>query len=125
MIVVDEVHEALIDPLMIRHVCQRRVDAHTFIDDLGKRAPQFDEPVIGLAGADLISRQDAIFQSVVERASLDADFVWRKGLSMHGNLLASAKDCAIIWHGAANTTKPKHREGPMSRRQGVVNCASS
>jgi hypothetical protein len=54
MVVIDEVDETLIDPLVVGHMRERRMDTDAGRDDLRQRALRLDEAVIRLAGADLV-----------------------------------------------------------------------
>ena len=67
VVVVDEVDEAVVDPLVIGHVRIGPVDAHGLAQHLGERSALPHQIVVGLAGADLVARQNAILELVVER----------------------------------------------------------
>ena len=86
VVVVDEVRVAVVDPLVIRHVGVRRVDAHALGDDLGQRPAGADQIVVDLAGALLVAHQDALFQLGVEAACLGAI---RRGRRLHVHLGSS------------------------------------
>ena len=66
MVVVDEVDEAVVDPLVVGHVRVGPVDAHRLAQHLGERPAAAHQIVVGLAGADLVAGQDAILELVVE-----------------------------------------------------------
>ena len=70
VVVVDEAREAVVDALVVRHVRVRRVDADRLADDFGARPARPHEVVIDGAGADLVSRQDPLFELGVESAGL-------------------------------------------------------
>src|SRR5262245_49787030 len=93
VVIVDKVHKALVDALVVGNVSERRMDAYGLVDDFRERAPVLDEPIVSLAGADLISGQDAILKFVVEGTSFGS---WLVGENVyaHGNLPAPAMDYA-------------------------------
>ena len=63
MVVVDEIHEALVDTLVIGHVGQWCMNPHRFADDLGQRAASPHKSVVGFAGTDLVTGEDAILEA--------------------------------------------------------------
>ncbi len=67
MVVVDKIHIAVVDALVIGHMRIGGVDAHRLGDDLGERPALARQLVISLARALLVARQDAILQLLVER----------------------------------------------------------
>ena len=70
VVVVDEAYEPVVDPLVIRHVRVRRMDAHRLVDDLGPRPPGAHEVVEHRAGPDLVARENALFELRIEPACL-------------------------------------------------------
>src|SRR5262249_9882523 len=72
VVVVDEVGVTVVDPLVIGHVGVGRVDADGLRDDLVKRPAGADQPIIDVAGADLVPRQDTLFEIGVEGGDLAA-----------------------------------------------------
>ena len=63
MVVVDEVHEPLVDALVIGHMGQGRMNAHRLADDLGQWAATPHECVVGIAGTHLVTGEDAILEA--------------------------------------------------------------
>ena len=59
MVVVDEVDVSLVDALVIGHMGQGRMNAHSFADDLGQWAATPHEFVVGIAGTHLVTGEDA------------------------------------------------------------------
>src|SRR3981189_2016183 len=70
MVVVDEVHISVLDPLMVRDVGVGRAEPYPFGDDLLQWPALAHQLVIHLARPLLVARQDAIFQLAVERLRL-------------------------------------------------------
>ena len=103
MVVVDEVHVAVVDPLVIRHVRVGRVDAHRLADHLGHRPALPHQIVIDVARALLVARQDAILELCVKRLRLRG--VADRGLCVAGHWLTASccQTNALRPHGAART----------------------
>src|SRR5437762_1034389 len=70
MVIVDEVHIAVVDPLMIRDVGVGRVDPHRLGDDFLRRSTLAHQVVIDVTRALLVARQDAILELAVQRLGL-------------------------------------------------------
>ena len=67
MVVVDEIDEAVVDPLVVGDVRVGPVDAHGLAQHLGERPAAAHQIIVGRAGADLVAREDAILELCVER----------------------------------------------------------
>ena len=65
MIVVHEVRITVVDALVIGHVREWGVHAHTFGDDLIQRPAGAHQVVIDLTGANLVAHQDAVLEFFV------------------------------------------------------------
>jgi hypothetical protein len=70
MVVVDEVHIAVVDPLVIRHMRIGSVDAHALCDDFGHWPTGADQIVIDVARALLVAIENPLFQFGVKRFRL-------------------------------------------------------
>src|SRR5579863_1391775 len=66
MVIVDEIDEAVVDPLVVGDVREGRMDAHAFADDLVERPAGAQKIVIDFARALLVARQNAIFELLIE-----------------------------------------------------------
>jgi hypothetical protein len=60
MVVVDEVDEAVVDPLVVGNVCIGAMDADGLAQHLGQRPAAAHQVIVAVAGADLVSGEDAI-----------------------------------------------------------------
>ena len=68
MVVVDEVDEAVVDPLVVGNVGVGPMDAHGLAQHLRQRPAVAYQIVVAFAGADLIARENAILELVVKGA---------------------------------------------------------
>jgi hypothetical protein len=66
MVVVDEVDEAVVDPLVVGDVRVGPVDAHSLAQHLGERSATAHQIIVALTGTDLVAGEDAILELVVE-----------------------------------------------------------
>ena len=66
MVVVDEVDEAVVDPLVVGNVGVGPMDAHGLAQHLRQRPALAHQIVVALTGADLVARKNAILELVVE-----------------------------------------------------------
>ena len=66
MVVVDEVYEAVIDPLVVGDVRVGSVDAHSLAQHLSERPAAKHQTIVGFAGADLVAGEDTILKLFVE-----------------------------------------------------------
>ena len=82
MIVVDELHDAVVETLVIRHVCVGRVNAHRLARHLGEGTPLPHEPIQHVAGALLIARENALFEPGIVRCR--SRFVQDRRCRRHG-----------------------------------------
>ena len=65
VVVVDELDDAVVEPLVVRHVGERRVDADGLAEDLDGRPMLLEEPIEDVARPLLIARHDALFETGV------------------------------------------------------------
>ena len=66
MVVVDEVHVPVVDPLVIGHVRVGRVDAHRLAQHLRQRPARLHQPVVDFARALLVARENPLLESGVK-----------------------------------------------------------
>ena len=67
VVVVDEVRIPVVEPFVIRNMRIRRMDTDAGGDDLVQWPPGPQQAIVGLAGTNLVTRQDALLELVVER----------------------------------------------------------
>jgi hypothetical protein len=66
MVVVDEVDEAVVDPLVVGNVRVGTMDAHSLAQHLGKRPTFTNQIVVAFTGTDLIASEDSILKLFIE-----------------------------------------------------------
>ena len=68
------------------------MNAHSLADDLGQWAATPHKSVVGFAGTDLVTGEDAILEAIIERTSFARHIV------AHGtHLLRCNGTCHILW----------------------------
>ncbi len=90
VVVVDEVDETVVDPLVIGHVRVGRMDPDDLRQHLRQRPPRPEQIVVDAAGANLVPVEDALFERCVESVDLFASF--SRGLGPQGH---SVLPCGI------------------------------
>ena len=65
VVVVDEIDEPVVDPLVIRDMRIGRMDPRHFGEHLLERSPLAEQIEIDLAGADLVARKDSILEPCI------------------------------------------------------------
>jgi hypothetical protein len=68
MVVVDEIDEAVVDPLVVGNVRVGPMDAHSLAQHLGERPTVTHQSVVAFTGTDLIASKDAILELFIESA---------------------------------------------------------